>query len=229
MKVLTFKLRFIFTSVIVALFQANSVLAEKSTSRVNIKNPTLLESTWIMPQVSIFMPSELTLSSPTFNVAYGKQFPSLTQAGFAALTPLFNWGGVRILSSTKVGFSYKAGLLEINPSNGAKITESMRLYWVPLSLGAKFIYTLPHFPFIKPSLTLGGGAHWFYQTGPLSGANQSFWVPYYYFTPALSFLEGTAPTDWFGGFTFGVTYQSSLSSIQNISGVSFDMGINILL
>lgn len=201
----------------------------KGSSKNQIKNPTLVESTWLMPQVSVVMPSTLTLSNSNFAVDYSHQFPSLTQAGLAAVTPIANMGGFRILSIAKLGFSYKAGNFEMSRSDGEIITENLKLTWVPMSLGAKFLYTLSDFPYIKPSLTLGGGTHWFYQTGKVGGANSSFWIPYYFVTPALSFLEGTAPSDWFGGFTFGVTVQQSLSSIQSVRGVSFDMGINILL
>lgn len=201
----------------------------KGSSKNQVKNPTLVESTWLMPQVSVIMPSTLTLASPNFEVAYSKQFPSLTQAGLAAVTPIANVGGFRLLSIAKLGFSYKAGNFEMSRINGETLRENLRLTWVPMSLGAKFLYTLSNFPYIKPSITLGGGTHWFYQAGSIGGANNSFWVPYYFITPALSFLEGTAPSDWFGGFTFGVTYQQSLSSIQKVKGVSFDMGINILL
>ncbi len=182
-----------------------------------------------MPQVSVVMPSILTLSNPNFEVVYSKGFPSLTQAGLAAVTPLFNIGRFRFLSIAKLGFSYKTGIFEMTRMNGELIRENLKLSWVPMSLGAKFLYSLPNFPYIKPSLTLGGGTHWFYQSGSVGGANSSFWIPYYFLTPALSFLEGATPSDWFGGFTFGVTYQQSLSSVQKVNGVSFDLGINILL
>lgn len=201
----------------------------KSSSKNQIKNPTLVESTWLMPQVSVVMPSTLTLSNPNFEVDYAKQFPSLTQAALAAVTPISNVGGFRILSIVKLGFSYKAGVFEMNRIDGEVIKENLKLSWVPMTLGAKFIYTAPDFPYIKPSVTFGGGAHWFYQTIAVVGSNTSFWVPYYFVTPALSFLEGTTPSDWFGGFTFGVTYQQSLNSKQQVRGVSFDMGVNILL
>jgi hypothetical protein len=125
--------------------------------------------------------------------------------------------------------SYKAGNFEMARSSGEVFNSRLNLTWVPMSLGAKFLYTLPTFPFIKPSLTLGGGTHWFYQAGVVSGSNGSFWIPYYFVTPSLSFLEGVAPSDWFGGFTFGVTYQHELTSAQQVHGVSFDLGINILL
>jgi len=208
---------------------AHSATPSVGTTKNRVRNPTLVESTWLMPQVSVVMPSSLTLANPNFEVAYSKQFPSLTQAGLAAVTPLFDIGGFRILSTIKLGFSYKAGVFEMVRSSGEWVKERLKLSWVPMSLGAKFLYTLPNFPYIKPSMTLGGGAHWCYQAGNIEGATGSFWVPYYFISPALSFLEGTTPSDWFGGFTFGVTYQHSLSARQSINGVSFDLGINILL
>jgi hypothetical protein len=195
----------------------------------SLENPTLSESTWIMPEVSVVMPSDLRLSSSGFEVAYGKQFPSLTQVGFLALTPLFHLGEFRILSSAKVGFSQKAGRFELKRPTGEILEGDVKLSWVPMSLGAKFIYTLADFPFIKPSLTFGGGTHWFYQSGSIPGVNQNFWVPYLFATPAISLLEGSAPIDWFGGFTFGVTFQRSLSDVQRVNSVSFDMGVNVLL
>ena len=133
-------------------FQAVAAKNPKNTSENKLGNPTLLESTWIMPQVSVIMPSELKLKSSNFEVAYGSQFPSLTQAGLLALTPLFNWGGFRVLSSLRLGFSYKAGLFEAIKNNGEVLRDSLKLSWVPMSLGTKFIYSLPNFPFIKPSL-----------------------------------------------------------------------------
>jgi len=214
-------------------FFISSVLFSATPTQKNAetqsKNPTLLESTWLMPQVSVVMPSALTLRNANFSVDYTRQFPSLTQAGLMAVTPLFNWGGFRVLSTAKLGVSYKAGNFEMARSTGELLNSRLNLTWVPMSLGAKFLYTLPTFPFIKPSLTLGGGTHWFYQAGATSGSNGSFWIPYYFVTPALSFLEGSAPSDWFGGFTFGVTYQHELTSAQRVHGVSFDLGINILL
>lgn len=223
--------KLILITAFLSCFTQNSFAAKpnRNTTENKIRNPTLSENTWVMPQVSVIMPSDLQLKSPNFEVAYGKQFPSLTQAGLIALTPLFNWGAFRVLSSARLGFSYKAGPFELTKSNGETLREYLKLSWVPMSLGTKFIYTVPNFPFIKPSLTLSGGAHWFYQTGAIKGANQSFWVPYFAITPALSFLEGSMPTDWFGGFTFGLTYQHSLSELHRVNSVSFDMGINILL
>ena len=204
-------------------------ISVEKPSQGELKNSTLLDSTWLMPQLSIMMPTVLTLTNPNFEVAYGKQFPSLTQVSVAAVTPLFNWGGFRVLSTAQLGFSYKAGPFEMTRFNGEILREKISLSWVPMNLGAKFLYSLSHFPFIKPSITLGGGSHWFYQTANIGGANESFWIPYYFVTSAVSFLEGTTPSDWFGGFTFGVTYQNSLSKFQSVKGLSFDLGLNLLL
>jgi len=218
--------------ILLSLFRPGFCFSEtnfKDSNQGSLKNPTLSESTWIMPEVSVVMPSDLRLSSSGFEVAYGKQFLSLTQMGFLALTPLFHLDDIQILSCVRVGYSRKSGKFDLEKPTGEILEDDVKLSWVPMSLGAKLIYTLPLFPFIKPSLTLGGGTHWFYQSASVSGVNQSFWVPYLFVTPAISFLEGSAPTDWFGGFTFGLTLQRSLSDIQRVNSVSFDMGINILL
>ncbi|MSP19749.1 MAG: hypothetical protein EXR74_09290 [Bdellovibrionales bacterium] len=209
--------------------QTTPAISLEKTSEGKLNNPTLLEGTWLMPQLAIMMPTVLTLTNPNFEVAYGKQFPSLTQVSVATVTPLFNWGGFRVLSTAQLGFSYKAGLFEMTRFTGEILREKISLSWVPMSLGAKFLYSLSNFPFIKPSITLGGGSHWFYQAANIGGANESFWIPYYFVTTAVSFLEGTTPSDWFGGFTFGVTYQNSLTKFQSVKGLSFDLGLNLLL
>lgn len=184
---------------------------------------------WLVPQVSIIMPRELSLTNREYSIPYSNQFANLSNFSIGMVSPLKISERYQLLALYRLGVTYKEGFYGFKKRSGESVESKVKLAWVPISVGGKIQYSIPDFPFIKPSLSFGGGVHWLYQTGNLGGMNSSFWVPYYFVTPALSFFEGANTGDWFGGFTFGVSYQNSFATQQTVKAWTFDLGINIFL
>ena len=189
----------------------------------------LTDNFWLMPQVSVVMPTELKLSNRDFKIPYSKQFANISQFALGAVTPLRRKGDFQLLAVGKLGLSFKQGTYGFERTSGDPVQGKLQLFWLPISVGGKVQYEIPGFPYIKPSFSMGGSLNWFYQTGSLGGLNSSYWIPTYFISPAVSFLEGQSSSDWFGGFTFGVSYQNSFSTQQSFKAWSFDLSINVLL
>jgi hypothetical protein len=198
------------------------------TSAVNFEAPARQEKWHLEPSLSVISPREFTLTQDSYSIPYGKNLAGLPAvyvgAGNSLGTYPFGRGSLEVFSLMRLGYSYKETLMTLNERSGR-----VKLHWVPMEAGIETRFRLAAFPFIRPSLTVGGGVHWLYQSGEFPSINSSFWVPHLFITPALSFFESFAPTDWFGGFTFGATYQHSLAAKQIIRAWSFDLGITIIL
>jgi hypothetical protein len=107
--------------------------------------------------------------------------------------------------------------------------DQLNLHWLPLSGGLRAIYHIPTVNFLKPTLAAGGGVQWFHQSGDRVELSDSHWIPFFYVSPGMVFLESTSSKDWFGGFNFSTTFMSSFASSQVVRGLGFDLSLNILL
>lgn len=189
---------------------------------------TQRENWQLVPSLSVISPREFTLSQDSYSIPYGENLTGLPAVYVGANRALgrnpFGQGTLEFFSLARLGYSYKD-----TPMTLGERTARVKLHWLPMEAGIETRFRLSEFPYIRPSLTVGGGVYYLYQSGEFPSINTSFWVPHIFVSPALSFFESSDPTDWFGGFTFGVTYQSSVASRQTIRAWSFDLGIAIIL
>lgn len=202
-------------------------LPEKQNA-LNIETATQREIWQLIPTLSVISPREFTLSKDGYSIPYGKNLTGLPALYVGANRSLgsrpFGRGSLEFFSLARLGYSFKD-----TPMTLGERTARVKLHWVPMEGGLETRFRLADFPYIRPSLTVGGGVHWLYQSGEFTSINASFWVPHVFVSPAISFFESSDPTDWFGGFTFGVTYQHSFASRQTVRAWSFDLGMAIIL
>jgi hypothetical protein len=179
-----------------------------------------------MPQVSLIVPT-LVLKTPAYTVRNETlDGVPIFQLGLAA--PLFSSGDFVVLGQARVGYGYKEGRFTISGTRGESLRDKVGLHWLPMSASLRAIYEIPGLRFVKPTLNVGAGVQWLHQAGTISSLSESYWVPLFYAAPGLTFLEGKRD-DWFGGFTFTVTYQTGFATPQTVRGMSIDLGLNIFL
>lgn len=180
-------------------------------------------------QVSIVTPQTFTLTNDRFETPYAQNFNGMPSVQGGVAVPLFLAGGIEAQGIGLLGYGFREGIFNLRTVDGAPARDLVRLHRIPASVGVKFLYHIPWLTFVKPSLTVGGGAQLILQAGRLQGFNDNFWMPFYYFSPALTFFENRAATDWFGGFTFGISYHNDLHPKQVLRAWSFDLSVNLFL
>lgn len=184
------------------------------------------------PLLSVFNPSELTLSNDYFQVPYAEKIGNVPGLTVVASGKIFNWGGLHVLGIGGVGYSMKEVVQTALSRKTASDNPTTRLtlHWLPLSLGTRVEYRFSGFEAVRPFVLAKSGAEWLYQVGGLDGIEQGFWVPFLQYGGGLTLFDSpSSPERWFGGVTLGVAKHQSFSSAQVIDGTIFDLGINILL
>lgn len=182
-----------------------------------------------LAQISIVTPQQFTLRHDGFVVPYAETIDGMPTLQFGAALPLFVAGQLETQVLALAGYSFREGLFSLTGPDGFR-REQIRIHRLPLSAGVRVLYHISWLSFVKPSLTVGAGAQWMYQTSYLPGLQKSFWVPFYFVSPSLTFFEsGVESVDWFGGFTFGLTYQNDLDPRQRLRAWSFDLSVNLFL
>jgi hypothetical protein len=181
-------------------------------------------------QVSILAPQTLTTFTERYEIRYADNISGMPSVQLGIATPLFLVSNVEAHALVQLGYGFKEGLFNFtNRISGGPARDLIRLHRLPATLGVKLLYHIPWLTFVKPSLTFGAGAHWLIQSGRLEGTRASFWIPYYFVSPALTFFESRQYNDWFGGFTFGVSYHNDLHPTQVLRAWSFDLSVNLFL
>ncbi len=219
-------------SLVLAVFAGTTALGatEEVTTDTSVQTTTHVASglQWLA-QASIVMPQTFTLTSPRYEVPYADNFSGFPGVHVGAALPLFVAGPIEAQAIGLVGYGFKEGIFSFHDAVGNEVRDLLRLHRIPMSAGVKFLYHIPWLTFVKPSLTVGGGAQWMIQAGRLEGVSDNFMLPFYYFSPALTFFENRVSTDWFGGFTFGISYQNDLHPKQVLRAWSFDLSVNLFL
>ena len=182
-----------------------------------------------VPQVTLMTPSEFTLHSDRVSAFY---------AGDNRGQPFFHVGwqrrmaGVGALSfygAGRFGYTTRQGLHRIVlMESGRHETDSLRLHWVPLS--AAIIAEYNASAFFRPYFTLGAGTHALHQSGNVEDDTRFFLIPFASTGFGVTFLNLEAGDgDTILGFSFGCSYQNTLTSAQSIRGWSLDFGFNLAL
>ncbi len=212
--------------VILSLFLGFLCHAEES----NLEQESFAKRPQIVPQISILTPQEIVLKNNTFEIPYSQNVPGLFGISVGASSPLSVGDSFQFYLTGRLGFSHKDGEYTINRIEANQTEKSnVSLAWMPVSVGVKSQYAINQFPYVRPMLGAGLGAQWMYQSSTLGGLNQHFLIPLYYVTTGLSFFDKKTPEDWFGGFSFGVSYQDSFASPQKVRVTSVDLSLNIIL
>jgi hypothetical protein len=222
-------------AILVILSVSAGVCAAPSTSTVEVPaRPSRWE---LVPEISILNPGSFTISNETYAAHYSNPntmfgLPSVIVGGAYRLATANN---LVYYLDVKVGYGGKSGAVAVNRKlGGREVGEAMfqdvRLHWLPVSIGARALWSIPGVTFVRPTLSVGGGSSLVIQTSELPGFNSTYLLPFYHITPGLTFLEGTRnPGDWFGGFHFGFSYISTFATDQALRGTSVDLSVNILL
>ena len=183
----------------------------------------------LVPQLSILSPGEITLKNSSFEVPYSKKLQGIFGFSLGAESPLQISDSFQLFFVSRLGFAYTNGDYTVNNTTTRSTNyTNINLAWVPASIGVKSVFSINKFPYVRPTLSVGSGASWMYQSSATDGLSEHFLVPHYYITSGLSFFEKQNPDDWFGGFSFGVTFQDSFATSQRVRNTSFDLSINII-
>jgi hypothetical protein len=204
--------------------------ATETSSEVSVPvTSNVASEVQVVAHVSIITPQTFTLTNTLYEIPYHQNFSGMPSVQVGIAMPLFLAGPVEAQGIGLLGYGFKEGSFNFKTVDGAPARDLVRLHRLPASAGLKFLYHIPWLRFVKPSITVGAGAQLLIQAGRLEGLSSNFWLPYYYFSPALTFFENRVSTDWFGGFTFGVSYQNDLHPKQVLRAWSFDLSVNLFL
>lgn len=185
-------------------------------------------SRWeFVPQASVLTPTQIELVQTDFDIPYREILSGFPALHLGIATPLKRMGDFQLFGTARAGFSYKRGYYKI-PSSSRSVGDSeFSLLWVPISIGTKFQYTPPEFPFVRPSLSFNLGLQYLRQNSSVEELNTKAWLPYYSITPMIGFFEGGS--QWFNGFTFGISFIDSFAVVQKVRSWSFDLSFSFLL
>lgn len=187
----------------------------------------------IQPQASIITPGTLTLRNALYEVPYSSSAaPGMPAFSVGIGTPIGFVGDFELTWQGNIGYRYKSGEFLVHDRDDGgneRRRHPLSLHWVPISSSVKVGYSIPGAPFLRPSLSLGGGVALLHQRGALPGITQTFWVPYATISPALTVGEPATARDWFNGFSFGTTYYQALDTAQVVQGLTLDLTLHIVL
>lgn len=200
---------------------------DPATGQVSHATPSRIH---LIPQVSILTLSEVVLINNAFRVPYSDSFTGIPAFFLRIATPLFTIKNTEFFGEVRVGYGGKGGETRVfSIQSDASSDESMRLYWVPFSAAIRVQHALPGFEVFLPTLAVGVGEQWIGQRGGTSTLRQDFWIPFFHISPGLTFMGGRRTEDWFGGFSFGVTYQDSFATEQTVRSWAMDLSMSFFL
>jgi hypothetical protein len=184
----------------------------------------------IIPQISVLNPANFHLINDQYVTHYSQSQYGLPAFYVGISRQFAQRAGFEFRAIGTLGYGTKADAIGVSnrDGNGAEVTDSLRLHWLPASVGVKTLYSIPGISFFRPSLITAIGASLIFQEGTLPGVSSTFLLPIWTVTPGLSFFDGQS-TDWFGGFNFGFSYLSTFASGQTLHGTSVDLSMNIFL
>jgi|GEM_PF-6415285 len=187
-----------------------------------------------MPQFSIFNANSLRLRTDAYEVNYGAVLEGVPLFNAAIAIPYAQIGNFSFLVNTQLGLGtvrdvYPVSWNATDTTVQSRVSDRIRLVWIPMSVSQEVRYSLPGIPFFQPSLTVGAGGHLLLQRNAGVLPSEDFWIPHFFFRPALTFFDAASTAHWFGGFSFGVSWYRSLGGKNELQGTSFDLSLKFLL
>lgn len=183
------------------------------------------------PQISLMTPTELTLSTENIEVYYAGE--NLGQPFFHLGMKywLTTVGNLNFYGAGRLGYTFRQGLHRVLfTESGWADSDSVRLHWIPLSASLVTEYASQELPFLRPYFALAAGTHLMHQRSNLENVTGVFILPFISTGFGVSFINlDRGDGDTLVGFSFGMSYQNTLSTHQPIRGWSFDFGFNLSL
>jgi hypothetical protein len=200
-----------------------------ATSSIWAEESEDLASFTLIPKLSLLSPNIIQLSNNNFNVPSNNNVQGFPLINVLVSKHWFTFAGLDVEMQGGLGYGFRQQTVSLQ-TGGGPVVNDMGLHVLPISASFKGIYNIPHFSGVRPGLEIGGGMYWLIQNASASLANDAFWLPFLRISPSLTFFESSYEKgDWWGGFCFGISYQSSIAGRGTFQAWSFDLSTNILL
>lgn len=177
----------------------------------------------VSPQLAILSPLEFNLTGSGYVASLGNHFLTIPLYSVEAGMALYRAERFSIAGLVRFGFGQKRANVNLTGTDVSGARDGS-VTWMPLLFGARTRLVLPSLPFFRPSLTVGFGGSWLRFEPDGASAVHEF-VPLAFVTPAIHIfepIEAMAGTV-FQGFTFGLSYQRALFSVQRFQALAFEV------
>ncbi len=202
---------------------------EGTVTQSESQAPDLSNAYVLVPEISIVNPSTLKLSTNDYQFPYSNKISGLPLLQVGIAKRYLHTESLQLYAVLKGGYGFKSGVFQYVNRSGTAATSDFALHWLPLSLSTKIVYDIAGAGFLKPTLMLGGGVYTLFQGGGAPGTTGSFFIPFALVSPGITLMDNTSPQDWFGGFSFNLSYLNSVASSQALRAWTFDLSLNIIL
>jgi len=185
---------------------------------------TTLHAAEVSPQLSILSLLQFDVTGAGYVASLGDRFLTIPVISFEAGMALTRSERYSLAALLRFGYGAKranARLVNV----GAPSTDSEgSLSWMPLLVGLRTRFFIASIPFFRPSITAGLGGSWLRFTPDDRQGIDSF-VPLAFITPAIHIFEPIEAVGGsvFQGFTFGLSYQRALFSVQRFQAIAFEI------
>lgn len=177
-------------------------------------------------QASLLSVSDIQISNPFTRSSYANPELTAKLISFEASHRLVETERFIGFAALSLGFSYMNGSARSALQDSEALNDRTNLLWFPLVFSFKAQFPIPDFAWVTPTLSVGTGINFLSQYGNSNRVGLVSWVPSFSISPALLFLGRKRADDWFGGFSFGTTFQSSFASAQLLRVWSIDLGFH---
>lgn len=178
----------------------------------------------LSPQLAILSPLEFDVTGNGYVASLGARFLTIPLASMEAGVGLVRRERYSIAALLRIGYGQKNASTRLAELGNPAVETQGSLSWMPVLFGARTRFFISSIPFFRPSLTAGFGGAWLRFT-PERGATLDTVIPLVFLTPAIHIfepIEALAGTV-FQGFTFGLSYQRALFSVQRFQALAFEV------
>ncbi len=185
---------------------------------------TTLQAAEFSPQLSILSPLQFDVIGTGYTASLGDRFLTIPMFSVEAGMAVARTERYSIAALIRLGYGSKRASARIVNLDAPGSDAEGSLSWLPLLFGIRTRFFIATTPFFRPSITAGLGGSWMRFTPDGRQPTDSF-VPLAFITPAIHFFEpiealgGTV----FQGFTFGLSYQRALFSVQRFQAIAFEL------
>jgi hypothetical protein len=181
-------------------------------------------ATEFSPQLSMLTPFQLEVTGPGFVAPLGEHFLTIPLFSVEAGVPVYRNESYSVAALVRIGYGQKRAITRIVEHSLPDRETEGTLHWMPMQLGARARFFLSATPFFRPSVTAGIGGSWL-RFDATDAPSVSSFVPLVFVTPAIHLFEPIEAMGGavFQGFTFGLSYQRALFSVQRFQGFTFEL------
>jgi hypothetical protein len=176
--------------------------------------------------------SSMELSNNFFTVDYAEEISSIPSVQFSG-SKKFSFASFGLEPTLSAGYGTREALISVRSRQNNKLKDYVSVHWLPMSAGVRASHPIPGLRFMTAFLTPAVGAQYIYQSGKLDGIDQGFWIPFASFRGGLSLFESDPrsrkSSAWLDGVALSGTLIRGLSSSNQMSAWSVDLGLRVLL